>query len=207
MSKLIYLLSNSVELLHKAEVGSEYYKVYLNDLHKGTRHNSNLYGEGRMLLMSSFDLADVVGFANARWNSKYAHLATRLEHFTNYADLVTPTTVYAPWTCKSGWLSHTLQVHPTMKNLLDELSEFAGIPLRDDSPTLWANDLVASREVIESWLAFWRKCFMHFDGKYGALLPMAYYNMDPARGPAYFYERVSALYFASRSDLNIIQIL
>lgn len=205
MKKLIYVLSNNVELLHKAEVGPEYYKVYLDDLHKGTRHNSNLYGEGRML-MASFELADVTGFANARWNTKYSHLFTRLEYFTNCANLLEPNQVYAPWTCPTGWLSHTLKVHPTMKKLLDELSEFSGIPLEDDKPTLWANDLIAHREVIEGWLAFWRKCFDHFDGKYGALLPMAYHSMDPSRGPAYFYERVTALYFASRRDLNIIQV-
>jgi len=208
MTKTIYVLSHNPELLWIADVGHDYYKVYLNNLHIGTKHNSNLYGECRAFLCD-FEISDVTGIVNARWNNKYPKISTRLADLSKYIDLcnIKPNEVHAPWTCPSNWYTHTINVHPDMKKLLDELKEFSGLEFNDDKPTLCANDMIMCKQTMHDWLAFWRKCFHHFDNKYGALLPMMYHNMDPSRGPAYFYERITALYFANRPDLKIIQIL
>jgi hypothetical protein len=200
----IYVPSHRQDLLHAIPDDPRLHRVDLGSLHRGTRYASNLYGEGRLFLADPA-LLPITGFANARFDDKYTHLRTRLADLPGLAEALAPDTVLAPWTAR-GWLAHTYEAHPTMDALLEELLAFSGLPAHDDRLTLWANDLIAHESVVRAWLSFWRRCFLHFDGRYGALLPMGLEGMDPARTPAYLYERVTALYFASRDDLKIVQM-
>lgn len=201
----IFILSHRQDLLDAAPTGKAIRKVDLNTVVEGTFSN-NLIGEGRAFLADhDTGYAHYLGFANARWNNKYPHLRTKLEDLSRIAhNMCLPNRVLVAWG-STDWYTHTLQVHPTMDPLLREMAALTGANLID-APTCWAHDFICHRDVWYDWLHYWRKCFGYFHRKYGFMPPMDSTGMDVCRLPAYLYERVSALYFANRPDLEIVQL-
>lgn len=214
----LFVLSNRRDLLESvpepraADVTHQ--KVYLHDLPLG-RLQSNMLGEGRAILHDlDYGDADYVGLANARWDHKYDKLGTRLGNLGEIAlEMARPHVVLAPWPTNADWLNYgpdwpglTVAVHPSMANMLQELYDFTGMPLNTGLVSFWANDFICRREVFESWREHWRRCFNHFHGRYGFLLPYRAENMDVRRLPAYFYERVTTHYFANRVDLEVVRV-
>lgn len=187
-------------------------------------YRSNMIGEGRAFLADlDTKSAQYVGVVNARWDHKYDQFDHKLQ--TKLADLpayvercvtdgtMNPRTVHAPWTTdspmldiKNEWYEFTLKIHPTMEKLLRELQRFTGMEMSNKRRTFWANDFICHRLAYFDFIEFWRRCFRHFHSKYGYLLPMSTYGVDTCRYAAYFYERVSALYWANRTDLEVVPI-
>lgn len=183
-------------------------------------HRSNLLGEGRLFLSdfaagpAALGDADYVAVANARWDSKYWMIKTRLAGLRAYAEEhARPDLVLAPWPTDCGWLPqgrdwyvYSKRVHPGMRHLLREMLGVTGMSPGTGRVSLWANDFVCHRRVFLEFVAHWRYCFAHFHGRYGHLLPMHTNGMDVARYPAYFYERCSTVYWANRSDLTVVGV-
>lgn len=171
---------------------------------------SNLLGESRALLFDHQIDSEYVGIINGRWNEKYHYLETKIEQLPSYIiRRLKENVVFAPWptiSTHSGnqedWYQNTLNVHPEMKKILLELAEFSKLSL-SPGPSLWANDFICHKSHWDEWLVFWRKCFHYFHSRYGFLLPYGSTNLDVARQPAYFYERVTTLYFANQHHLSI----
>jgi hypothetical protein len=209
----LFVLSHRQDLLDAVPNQLCFYKVNLSRLRLG-RYQNNLLGEGRALLYDLDDNdAEYLGFINARWDYKYPNLQTRL---TNLDNTVWPqleaTRVLAPWTTGTSywgndWYNQAIEVHPSMAGLLTELASYTGLSLKTDRSSLWANDFICYRDVWHDWRQFWRRCFSHFHNRYGFLLPYRSENMDVSRMPAYFYERVTTLYFANRNDLQVVQLV
>jgi len=209
----LFVLSHRQDLLDAVSDQPCFHKVNLARLPLG-RYQSNLLGEGRAVLYDidiGVDDADYFGLVNARWDDKYPNLQTRLANLNNMAQpQLAASQVLTPWATDSDeasdWYYWTTYFHPSMADLLDELAAFSGLSLRTGRVSLWANDFICQRDVWYSWRQFWRRCFTHFHGRYGFLLPYRSEDMDVARLPAYFYERVTTLYFANRADLHVIQL-
>jgi len=188
--------------------------VDLTSLSIGSFQNNQI-GEGRAFLSNRVRFgSDLTGFANARWDEKYKYLQTKLSDLPAFCrQFRGHRVVLAPWTTdwpghghNTNWMEVTLHWHPSMEPLLLELSELTCLSLDGTRRSLWANDFIASSDVAQDWLNFWRFVFAYFHGRYGFKLPFLPDNLDGARQCAYFYERVTALYFSHAMNVNIIQI-
>lgn len=185
-------------------------KINLSELK--TEYQYNNLGECRAFLVD-LDLgnAEYIGFANARWNKKYHHINVKFEQIGQIADKhMRPDLVLAPWPTNAFWLNVgadwaalTLTMHPSMGQLLTELATTTGLSTVPNKISLWANDFICHRTVFIEWREHWRKCFKHFHGKYGLKLPFTKFNVDVNRHPAYFYERLTTIFFANRTDLKV----
>ncbi len=190
-----------------------------------TPHRSNMLGEGRAFLDDlDTEGAEYIGVINARWNHKYTHqfaykLKTTFTDIPNHAleaidiGTLSKTSVIAPWTTdapilnlNNNWYDFTLGIHPTMSRLLSELVSVTKFDPRNGRRSFWANDFICHRLVYLEFVKYWRRIFAHFHGRYGYLLPMSSWGIDTCRAPAYFYERVSTLYWANRLDLTVVPI-
>lgn len=173
------------------------------------------YGEGRLFLSDlEPPLVEYVGQFNARAEQKYhwnnfcwANLFTRGVKLLDQGD-----TVIAAWRTDSppcstdDWVAFSNSNHPGMLKLLEEMAKLTGLPLRRNRRGLWANDFACRREDWVKFRDFFRFVFLHFDDCYGPDLPFDGSNVDAARKPAYFYERVATHYFTNRLDLTIVQL-
>lgn len=185
-------------------------KINLNELLVEPR--DNCLGEGRAFL-ADLDLGDAeyIGFANARWNKKYHHIGVKFADIGKIAQkYLKPDIVLAPWPTNAPWLNYganwaglTLTMHPSMGALLTELSEFTGMKTTPLKISLWANDFICHRKVFLEWREHWQRCFKYFNDKYGLKLPFTKFNIDINRHPAYFYERLTTIFFANREDLKV----
>jgi hypothetical protein len=185
-------------------------KINLNELQ--TKHQHNCLGEGRAFL-ADLDLgnADYIGFANARWNKKYHHIGVKFADISNIIQKhIEPKLVIVPWPTNAPWLNVganwaalTLTMHPSMGKLLTELSKITGMKTTPNKISFWANDFVCHRKIFLELREHWRKCFNHFNTKYGLKLPFTKFNVDINRHPAYFYERVTTIFFANKDNLKV----
>jgi hypothetical protein len=182
-----------------------------------TEFQDNGLGECRAFLSDSLDSekADWIGCLNARYDAKYAHMTgVRLAELPAALErLLAPSKVVAVWPtnaswldCGSAWADFSARQHPGLLPLLEELAAFTDTALDTGRPSLWGHDFVCARAVWKDWRVFFRKCFAYFYDRYGMDLPFPPINIDPKRKAAYFYERVTTLYFANRKDLEIVPL-
>ncbi len=183
-------------------------KINLNDLILPI-DNSNELAENRFYLLNEDYFAECpeyVGTLTWQHNTKYPHLLC-LENLDVLAEKCHPNLIWASSPTETfyegKWIEWSNQYHKTIDKYLQELAEYTCIPLQNN-PTFWANNFICHKSVFLDFIRFFKNVFQFFHQKYG-------YNFalqvdDSSRTAAYFYERVSMLYFSSRSDLTILQI-
>lgn len=171
----------------------------------------NRLAEGRFFLWKDFvpdPAATYVGQLGARLDRKYARLELGWDNLAKrLAAAVGPKWVVAPWPAPPWWSDQTEHTHHGSKWVIDDLCRAAGLPMAYRR-TVWAHDFVCEQSV---WLDFrktFRKVLRYFAHKYRSPMgvPFPAVNCDGDRVPAYLYERVTCLYFANRTDLEVVQL-
>lgn len=192
---MIYVLAENEEKLQLVENNPNFQKVNLSLLDVG-KYQLNCLAENRIFL-SELPETPTVGFATARWDQKYKHKISKLESLSP-----TGTSVYVADLTGKEWAFRSDTLHPGMYKLLQELSSFSGLPL-DAGETFYSNNFVCSWEVFADFSPFWKKCFHHFFDKYGPNLPFknCWSGYKQELHPAYFFERITMLYFANHGSL------
>ncbi len=162
----------------------------------------NQMAEGRAFLAEGLEPdADYVGFASPRWSEKWPW-APPLDDFGFLERWLHPKVVLAPDVVADHWYDDSNRAHPGMWRVLEELYQVFDVrPTR--RPTLYGNTFICTYQVYYDLLDFFRQAFTHFHKKYGFDLGYKLGPHDPARLPAYFYERVTMLFFSTRRDLVV----
>lgn len=177
-------------------------KVNLSKVISGPLQN-NALSEHRLHLAATHlqPASQYVGIATWRWHIKCRHLI-QLNQLKNL--YLQPNRVYAAWPDKE-WYRHSIISHPGIKPYLDELAEFTGLSTHGTG--IYGNQFICHISEWHRFMVFFKRCFEHFHAKYG-------YNKwnfeakeeDMPRLPAIFYERIAAIYFANRTNLEIVPI-
>lgn len=202
----IFILSHVPERFESVPDWPELERVLLPALPLEDELRTNLIGEGRAFLAELDTIGtEYIGCMNARAPTKYGAAGADPGYWRALrarVALLEPGVVLAPYIAPPEWAAYSGQVHPGMALLLQELQELTGLPLETGRSSLWANDMVMHHSVWTDWLSFWRRCFGYFHGRWGWDWP-SFRVPDLSRGPAYFAERWTTLYFANRPDLTI----
>ena len=223
----IFVLSHDPDLLSLICENKDLSVVNLNDLDLSSRLNGNELAENRFFL-SKIDLgsSSSIGCISARWNERFPNYPN-VQELGSFVEKLTPTQFLAPQSLVLsrkqffGWIQNQDLVHPGMSKLLVDLLK--GLNLNFDSDEkrtiVMGNNFVCSRDVFEDFLEFWKRGFEHMDRKFGFDLPFTYRcpkcglvdkngigRWGKSRHSAFFYERVTALFFASRPELELIEV-
>jgi hypothetical protein len=211
----IFVLSHDDALLAAVPARSELRRVDLRDLGLAGELATNSLAECRFFLSErALDVTtEYVGVLSARHDEKYAPSGVlTLEQLAQGAitPYLRPRRVFAPLITGPGgqWVEGSDLVHPGLTALVREAAE--QIPGADVSRrTMLASSFIAHRDVYLEFIAEFRRLFETFHARYGLDFPHVYrcsrcgtvfegghgrYQRD--RHGAYFYERVTALYFA-----------
>lgn len=185
--------------------------------------------EHRFFLSQSIERspAEWIGVVTGRWDTKFPNWP-RLEVLPDFVGrtLVDRSMIAAP--AVFWWIGRDVERfarrqdlrHPGMGRLLDDPAAPPTITRhrRPWHPLVYNNNFVMHRSVVLDWLRYWREQFSFFDARYGLDLPFAVtcpkcghqlpresrhpgLSYSPERHAGYFYEQVSARYFATRGDL------
>jgi hypothetical protein len=164
----------------------------LNDLEIGEFQDNRL-AESRVFL-AELPLADYVGFVTARWPEKFSHLWT----LDKLQDLdLKPNVVYGPAVVTQDMMFHSEVYHPGMGRLLTELKE--QFPFNTVGTACWCNNFICAKRTYLDFREVWREQFQWIHQKYGYELPYEVGNFDERRKAAYFYERLTVIYFSNKN--------
>jgi hypothetical protein len=182
--------------------------------HGDPAFDDQCFGEGRLFLSDLVTKVqeDYIGIVNGRSHLKYANKGFTWDGLRDrLSPLLAPRNVVALWPTDSyvcatdDWLAFTDRMHPGMADLVVEMLGAAGVPCVPGRPSLWANDFVCHRTVFYQWLRAWRTCHAFAYHRWGKDLPISDFNIDPVRKPAYLLERATTAFFASRTDLTVVE--
>jgi len=204
----IFCLYHKQDTLDSVQNRPYLQKINLSKLQVGS-YQDNRLGENRAFLaqLPIDKHIEYVGYLNARLNKKYAWRGLNYDNLIErLIPKLAPDTVVYAWPADENWAAFTRKMHHGIDHLLKELAKVTELKLITDTKTFWANDFICHRDVWADWLLFWRKTFFHFHDLHGFDLPFPTYNVDEKRKPAYFYERVTSIYFANRTDLKMIPL-
>jgi len=196
-------------------------RIQLDELAIG-RFQLNQLCESRIFLSDLFDdvgeECDFVGVMSARYNDKYPLPFSRDKALTRLEDLdqleMTADRVWAADRAELGpeseW-THPAEegFHNGHKEYVEDLIDRSGFALPKDMIGLWANNFICHVSVFEEFLRAWRRLFHDCFDQYGVDSFRFDVDQDGAKPDvkaAYFYERITTLYFCSRPDLKICQI-
>ena len=201
----IFILSHKKDVLDRVPNLGYFEKLDLSVLPLG-QYQDNRLGEGRAFLADlKIDNAAYLGFLNGRLPQKYPKLKWN-SAIKSIQSQLKPENVLFAWGAASDWANFSEKVHPGIKKVIQELADFTGLKLTTGRISLWANDFICHRKVWLEWREFWKKCFFEFHKRYNWNFSFSNKGLDPNRKPAYFYERITTLYFANRPDLRLCQI-
>ena len=162
------------------------------------RFTENCLAENRMLYYLSQNthlLDDIhVGLASARWNEKYRCMRV------HQLQLLKPDeeTVYAAEPT-DRWYDDSESNHPGMQGYMHEIMDRNG--WKDTSGlSFYSNNFVCHRNTMMAFLKWWVDNFQHFYAKHNNQFHFNnnYRRYNPKLHQAYFYERLTILYFANQ---------
>lgn len=171
--------------------------------------NNNHIAENRFFLVDQKkfnDCPDYIGVLSANYDNKYPHLISlgSMERLVpklkeNIVFAASPTETF----CEGKWVDYSYKYHVTFEKYLEDMAKTFSLKL-DNQPTFWANNFICHKKVFLDFLVFFKTVFKYMHEKYAYTYQMKV--DDTSRVSAYVYERVSMLYFANRSDLEIRRI-
>lgn len=197
------------EMLRKVRKRTYLQTVNLAELEIG-EFQQNMLAENRVFLAEYLWKGlqtDYIGFMSASWDEKY-HSLVKLHEIHKLP--LAPGTVWCGGMSDSAdWARESNKHHPGMYALLEEMAAVAGMSL-SAGPTICESNFICHRCVFDDFLAMWRRVFDHFYQKYGYDLPFLEGcredwrsgRFDRRKREAYFYERITMLYFSNRHDLD-----
>lgn len=205
MPKLtIHVVYSNQEVLDRIGDRSHIRKVRLDLLPIG-KYQVNELAETRFLLSDIPLDSEYIGFSSARWNEKYPDNVP-LEELDQLP--LAPDVVWVGFPALACWAAFSEDVHPGMLPYLQELHAVSGLPALTGH-SFWSNNFICHRQVFADFLAKWRAMFDAMYARHGCNFKFGnnYARSKlyiPALHPAYFYERLTVLYFANRTDLRMM---
>lgn len=174
--------------------------VNLADLDIG-EYQTNQLAESRMFFsdLPNKTQTEYIGFLTNSWKTKFKKLLSIQDLHALPLD---EKTVWAPKLAPINWANQSEKYHPGIYKYLIEASELSNMNLINNT-SLWCNNFICHKKVYVAFKEFFLMMFNHFHNKYG--FKMGFTNRDQSRHVAYFYERITTLYFANQ-HLNIIGI-
>jgi hypothetical protein len=226
----VHVVSHDDALLDSLPAGEWLAKSNLNRLGLPDELAGNELAENRFLLTDKLveGDADFVGFASARWDERFPEWPG-LADIKDAIDLLPrdgrtyfgPQTIVASGPQVAAWAKAQDAVHPGMAPLSTELLDAMGRNNLSDTrlrPITMGNNFVLPRPVAEEFLAYWQAAFTYLHEKYGFDLPFGYRcpkcglvddagvgRWSRSRHAGFFYERVSALFFATSPELRAVK--
>lgn len=171
--------------------------------------NTNHIAENRFFLVEQKKFngcTDYVGVLSANYDNKYPHLVplSRMEQVLpklkeSIVFAASPTETFY----EGKWIDYSYKYHVTFEKYLKDMAQTFNLKL-ENQPTFWANNFICHKKVFLDFLVFFKAVFKYMHEKYAYTYQMKV--DDNSRIAAYVYERVSMLYFANRSDLEIRKI-
>ena len=226
-SAIVHVVSHDDGLLAALPDRDYIAPANLNRLGLSEELAGNELAENRFLLTEKLreGSSDLVGFASARWDErfpKWPGLADLQPAFDQLPAENTayfgPQTIVASGPQLARWIRAQDSVHPGMADLIVELLNATGRNNLDDTalrPITMGNNFVLPRELSNEFLDYWHAAFEFLHGKYGFDLPFSYRcpmcglvddegvgRWSRARHAGFFYERVSAMFFATNPELR-----
>lgn len=167
--------------------------------------NKNDMAENRIFLTEETyfeNCPEYVGVLTWQYDMKYSWLLPYSELDEILPELSPETAFGAEFSPLhiSEWVDYTISYHKTIREYLDDLAHFAGLPLHN-SPSFWANNFICHKSVFFDYIRLFKRVHAKMQEKHGN--KFAYYAEDQRRVPAYLYERLTMLYFSNRFDLTL----
>jgi len=226
----VFVVSHDPEFLAKLPKRDFLEPILLGELALPEKFAGNQLAENRFLLTNILteNYFAQVGFVSARWNERFPTWP-KLERLDQFLELrgeanklyFAPQTILATGRQVNNWIKAQDAVHPGMSNLLlDVLEKLSSNNLGDPAirGISMGNNFVVSHEVATELLEFWQRGFNYLFEKYGFDLPFEYRcascgivshqgvgRWDRSRHAGFLFERLTALYFATRTDLIPIE--
>lgn len=217
----LFAVHNDPEWLRRVPKRDFIQTVNLDHLEIGD-YQLNQLCESRLFLSDLFDelhrQCEYVGVMSARYNNKYPLPFTpdksrcRLENLDQLK--LHPSVVWAAdrarLALEDDWV-HPAETgfHNGHRKYIEKLIEISGYRLPKRSTGLWANNFICHASVFGQFLEEWRRLFYLCFERYGVdRFDFGRENPDEDESllAAYFYERITTLYFASQTNLKIMQI-
>ncbi len=231
MQLVMYVVSHDQKILDEVPERNHLRKVLLQDLQINREFLGEELAENRFLLTKDLCKLDVqwCGFASARWNHRFPKkpsLDALDQLFRNEKDNLSPNYFFAPNSMSlsqrqlKSWVRAQNDVHPGMGEILYKLIDFNEIDVNQNRifNVVMGNCFIVSREIASDFLNFWQKNFWFLYKEFGLEAPFSYRcqlcgfsstkgfdRWTNRRHAGYLLERVSSLFFTSRSDLHPIQ--
>lgn len=227
---LIYVVSHDVALLNDLPKRDFLVPTLLGELGLPQELAGNQLAENRFLLTNLLtdNEASQVGFISARWNERFPtwpHIqeldALALSESDDARSYFAPQTILATGPQVKNWIKAQDAVHPGTSSLLFELLDVLGADNLSDRSVRgisMGNNFIVTRDVALELLSFWQAGFNHLYKKYGFDLPFDYRcascglvshqgvgRWDRSRHAGFLFERVTALFFATRTDLVALE--
>lgn len=167
-------------------------------------YQDNRLAESRVYWWDGLEQGEYTGLASARWEAKYPDILTpaRLDALP-----LRPEVVWAACPTRPGWLAFSEHCHPGIARLTVAMASWAGLPVRDDRTSFWANNYVCAAGVWTRLLPAWRLMATQALTAWGLNPPFELGSFDQARKVAYLLERATVLWFAAQEDLEVRAVL
>lgn len=175
-------------------------KINLNEINTGI-YSDNQLAESRIFFndLPLQQNVDYLGFATYQWNKKFKN-SCKVENLYLLEKHLKPNIVWCPCKSKVHWSITSEWDHPGMFALLYELSDLMQMNLEKES--FYCNCFICHKDVYLDFICYFKEAFGYFYKKYKFNLPFIDQKPEDAlRHAAFFYERVTMLYFANRKDL------
>lgn len=144
-----------------------------------------------------------VGLCTESWNKKYQKKCWPLEKL--HLLPMSPKVVWAAYYAAPWWSEESEVAHPGILAIMQELSMSWDMQLR--SRSLWSNNFIAHRDVVLELTEFHRWAMPLVLERWGWMPPYSTEQQDgKVRKMSYLAERLSMMWFATRTDLDIVQI-
>lgn len=201
----MFLLHHSQDKLDQVVDAPDITKVNLATLPLG-QFQSNQISESRFWLTDGILQCDeeYVGVGTGCWDKKYPKHP--LSDRSKWIERLAPDKILTPNFARlEKWQFLSQQTHPGMMPLIAEASHVEGINqthwhCRD---SVWAQTFICHRSILPDFLDKWRRMFLYLYTKFGFDMPFELGPHEKGRKAGYLCERLTMVYFASRTDLTV----
>lgn len=209
----VYVVSHNAEALKQFADWPGYATVDLSALSIG-KFQSNQFSESRLFLSNYIEDtigdAEYLAIVSSRYDDKY-HRGIRstktplhaLHYTLRYVS--SPNRVLSASVASKNWVSDMTYFFPSLIGPMQEVAEYAKLPLYTGRPTVLCNNYCAHISVYKDHVDKFRDWFGFLYEKYGELFPIRWDNLDASRASGYVSERLTELYFAN-SDLDLVHL-